>query len=132
VVCWGLAPASPRPTGGGRTSTARPEDLLRRFALNDEVALDAVVGGGLADAESTELGMRTRALVRLAAIVAAAAAPTTYQWAVHVALAAGATEEEIVAVLATVAPVVGSARVNAAAPALGRALGYEVDSLPSG
>jgi alkylhydroperoxidase/carboxymuconolactone decarboxylase family protein YurZ len=51
---------------------------------------------------------------------------------VHVALAAGATDEEIVGVLAAVAPVVGSARVNAAAPALGRALGYEVDILPSG
>jgi alkylhydroperoxidase/carboxymuconolactone decarboxylase family protein YurZ len=44
------------------------------------------------------------------------------------ALAAGASEDEIVGLLIAVAPAVGLGRVVSAAPELGLALGYDVDS----
>jgi 4-carboxymuconolactone decarboxylase len=79
----------------------------------------------LRDCGETELGGRTGALVRLAALIALEAAPASYQWAVHGALATGASEDDIVAVLTAVAPIVGAARVSSAARELGPALGFE-------
>ena len=43
------------------------------------------------------------------------------------ALEAGATEQEIVGVLAALLPTLGPDRVSAAAPGLGLALGYDID-----
>jgi hypothetical protein len=40
-------------------------------------------------------------------------------------LSAGATDAEVVDVLVTVAPVVGTERVSSAAPRVGLALGYD-------
>jgi hypothetical protein len=44
------------------------------------------------------------------------------------ALAAGASVDDVIAMLKVVAPSVGLARVVAAAPALALALGYDIDS----
>ena len=46
----------------------------------------------------------------------------------EVALASGATYDEIVGILIAVAPAVGLGRVVSAAPELGLALGYDVAS----
>ena len=54
---------------------------------------------------------RTEALVRVAATIAVDAAPSSFQHAVALALAAGATSDEIVASLEAVTPVTGAARV---------------------
>jgi 4-carboxymuconolactone decarboxylase len=51
----------------------------------------------------------------------------TYQWATQVALAAGATDEEIVGTLIAVTPVAGVTRAVWAAPELALALGYDID-----
>ena len=101
--------------------------LLRRLALSDEGAIGSIFAGELTDVDNAELGERTRALVRLAALVATQSAAPSYQWAVSVALAAGVSEDEIGAVLITVAPIVGVARVASAAPAVAAALGYGLD-----
>ena len=101
--------------------------LLRRLALSDEGAIGSIFAGELTDVDNAELGERTRALVRLAALVATESAAPSYQWAVSVALAAGVSEDEIGAVLITVAPIVGVARVASAAPAVAAALGYGLD-----
>ncbi len=69
----------------------------------------------------------TAGLVHLAALLAVGASTTTLRWAVELASRAGADDEEIVEVLAIVAPTVGSARVVAAAPRLALAIGYDVD-----
>ena len=113
-------------TGGcGRASNGDTEDLLRRLALHDEIAIASILGPPMADLDGCELSDRTNAQVRLAALVALEAAPASYQWAVGVALAAGVTEDEIVGVVLSVAAVVGAARVHSAAAALVGALGYE-------
>jgi 4-carboxymuconolactone decarboxylase len=104
------------------------EDLLRRLALNEEAALESLLGMRLDDAEQTGLDARTAALVRLAGLVALECSPASYQWGVAAALAVGATDGEVLGVLAALAPVVGIPRVNAAAPEVALAIGYDVGS----
>lgn len=102
------------------------EDLLRRLTVGDEGATASTV----CLSESTAapgLGPKHTALVRLAGLMAMSAPTAAYQWCVDLALAAGATDDEVVGVLIGVAPVVGTARVVAAAPELARALGYDLD-----
>ena len=101
---------------------------LLSLALNDEPSVQSAL---MVEAESPTgcvVDPRTQALVRLGALVASGAAPATYAWSVDTALAAGATVDEIVGTLFAVAPVVGIARVVAAAPALADALGYDIES----
>jgi len=103
-------------------------ELLRRLALNDELALNQVMSGRRI--EPPLLDEKTSALVRVAAMVALeSGGPPSYQWAVDAAHASGAEDEEIVQLLLAVAPIVGVARVNAAAPNLASALGYSADDL---
>ena len=70
---------------------------------------------------------RTRALARIAAAIAIGATSATMESLTDSGLSAGATDEEIIATLIAVGPVVGSASVVAAAPRLARAVGYDVD-----
>ena len=102
------------------------EDLLRRLALNDESALGAVVGPGLAD-DVAGLDPGRLALVRLAGVVALGAEPASYQWAVTAALAAGVPDRAVVGVLAALVPVAGTVRVRAAAAEVAVALGCEIE-----
>ena len=108
-------------------SVAEQERRLRGLALNDEAALASLLGARLYPDESSGLDAKTLALVRLGSVVALGAPPVTYQWATQVALAAGATDDEIVGALIAVTPVSGMARAVSAAPELAIALGYDVD-----
>lgn len=107
------------------------EDLLRRLALNDERVLESVLGTALPDHEPSGLDAKTLALVRLAGLVAVDSAPASYQWIVAAALAAGATDGEVVGVLMALVPIVGAVRVNAAAPEVALAIGCDL-GLPGG
>ncbi len=102
------------------------EELLRRLALNDERAVESLLGTVVADLETAGLDAKTHALVRLAALISIEGATPSYEWGVSVALAAGASDEEIVDVLVAVAPIVGLARVNSAASELALALDLEI------
>lgn len=103
------------------------EDLLRRLALNDERSLESLLGAALAHPEPSALDAKTFALVRLAGLVALDSAPASYQWSVATALAAGATDAEIVGVLMALVPVVGIVRVSSAAPEVALAIGSDLD-----
>jgi alkylhydroperoxidase/carboxymuconolactone decarboxylase family protein YurZ len=78
--------------------------------------------------EPSVIDERTEALMRVAATVAVDASLSSFQHAVAVALATGATRDEIVASLEAVTPVTGAARVVQCAPKAGLALGYDVES----
>jgi 4-carboxymuconolactone decarboxylase len=106
---------------------AEHEDLLRRLALNEEGVLASLLGTGFADAEPAGLDAKTAALVRLGGLIAVDSASATYQWGVTSALAAGATDGEVVAVLVALAPIVGVVRVNSAAPEIALAIGCDLD-----
>jgi 4-carboxymuconolactone decarboxylase len=117
-------------------SSARPtgsEHLLRGLAASNESSLRSVLAASPATTwlspTPTErtLSPTTCSLVHLAALLAAGASTTSLRWAVELALATGAQDEEIVEVLATVACVVGSAKVVAAAPRLALAIGYDIE-----
>ena len=100
-------------------------ELLRRLAINDEHTLTQVMKGQAI--EPPLLDDKTSTLVKLATLVAMEAGVSSYQWAIDSAHAAGAQDTEIIDVLLAVAPLVGVARVNAAAQALAPALGYDLE-----
>ncbi len=109
------------------------EQLLRGLAAGDEGLLRLVLGVSPRNTRSPlttphrTLPAETRALVHVAALLAAGACTTSLRWAVELALRAGAEDEEIVEVLVTTAAIVGSARVVAAAPRLALAIGYDIE-----
>jgi 4-carboxymuconolactone decarboxylase len=108
------------------------EGLLRRLALNDEMAVESALQMRLADVGNSGLAPKTSALVRLAGLVALQASSSSYQWSVSAAFAAGATDEEVVGVLVALAPVIGVARVNRAAVDVAAAIGCDLDLPPDG
>ena len=79
--------------------------------------------------ESSGLDPRTFSLVKIAALIALDAPPSSYLWQVANALGSGCTPEDLLGVLKAVAPQVGGPRVVAAAPELMVALGL---ALPAG
>jgi 4-carboxymuconolactone decarboxylase len=100
---------------------------LRRLAVHDEELLDRIAVEG-SSFPTSAIDERTAALLRVAATVAVDAALASFQSAVALALAAGATSDEIVASLEAVTPVTGTARVVQCAPKVALALGYDVDA----
>ena len=107
---------------------AETKQTLRRLALNDDSFVDSVLGRGRANIGASGLDQKTHALVRLGALLAIKAAASSYQANVDMALAAGASVDEIVGTLIAVAPDVGVVRAVSAAPELALALGYDVDA----
>ena len=105
----------------------RVERLLRRVALSDERTLRPVFTEPGTPAAG-DLDARARALVTLGALLSVGATAVSLRWAVEHASAAGATEDEVVAVLLAIAPAVGHARVVGVAPELALALGYELEA----
>jgi 4-carboxymuconolactone decarboxylase len=115
------------------TRTTEPEELLRGLAKGDETLLRSVLAISPARPSPRPVVSRrplppvTKSLVHLGALLAAGASTTTLRWAVELALQAGAQDDEIVEVLASVATIVGAARVVAAAPRLALAIGYDIE-----
>ncbi len=95
-----------------------PLECLRRLAVNGRRA-------GGASGPAALLDRKTLALARIAALVAVGGAEPSFGAETDLAISAGATASEIVDVLVGVMPVVGAARVVAAAPNLALALGYD-------
>lgn len=102
-------------------------DRLRRLAFN---LASAETHPSPGDWPESSLDPRTLALVRLGAVVAmGGGAVASYGALADEALAAGATVDEVVDVLVGVLPIVGTARVVAAAPGLALALGHDTDEI---
>jgi len=102
------------------------KEHLRRLTVHDDALVEEVLSAETVRRASA-LDEKTAALVRLAAAIAVDAAPSSFQHAVALAHAAGATNGEIVATLEAVTPVTGAARVVLCAPKLALALGYDVE-----
>lgn len=77
--------------------------------------------------EAGNLDERTRALVVIAAAVCADSPTQTLTSLVHTARKAGATDDEVLGVLLTVAPSAGESRLVAMTPRISKALGYDVE-----
>jgi alkylhydroperoxidase/carboxymuconolactone decarboxylase family protein YurZ len=103
------------------------EDTLRSLALHDERVITSILATG-PDACGTCIDMRTRALVRLGALIAVGAPVVAYQSCIAMALATGASAQDVMDTLIAVAPIAGEVRLVEAAPALAMAIGYDIDA----
>src|SRR3954453_24119927 len=86
------------------------QERLRSLALNDDAFVQSVLGMGQDNAKASRLNPKTHALVRLAALLAVDAAPSSYHAGAQCAPAAGASIGEIVGILIPLGPAVGLAR----------------------
>jgi 4-carboxymuconolactone decarboxylase len=77
--------------------------------------------------ETSSLDEQTLMLVRVAALVAVDAPPASYLLNLGAAGEVGVTSDQVTGVLAAVAPIVGTARVAAAAGHMAKALGAAVE-----
>ena len=99
------------------TQTAS-DSALGRIAAGDAPVLETVLAMNLDAAERSGLDAETYLLVRLAALVAMDAAPVSYLVTLGAAAETDLSMEKAQAVLVAIAPVVGSARITAAAGAI--------------
>jgi 4-carboxymuconolactone decarboxylase len=104
------------------------QERLRSIALSDDRFVASVLGMGQDTIRASGLDPKTHAMVRLAALLSVNAAPSSYNACAELALASGASLDEIVGILIAIAPTIGLGRVVSAAPDLGLALGYDVDA----
>jgi len=102
------------------------EDTLRRLTLGDERFVHGVLAGLQDSDRGGALVAKTDRLVRLGSLIALDAGSSALGVEVDAALAAGASRDEVVNVLLTVGPSIGSARLVGIAPRIADALGYDV------
>jgi alkylhydroperoxidase/carboxymuconolactone decarboxylase family protein YurZ len=106
--------------------TVRFQETLRRLAMIDEGFVKDEAHLGIDPAQALALDPRIAALLRVGACVAMGSPAVCLEWSAGLALAAGASEDEIADVLLAIAPVAGLGRVVAAAPDVATALGYDL------
>jgi 4-carboxymuconolactone decarboxylase len=106
-------------------SESPSESALSSVARGDAPVLERLIAMNIDSMEHSELDARTYFLTRLAALVAMDAAPVSYLINLGLAAEVGVTLEEAQGTLIAIAPVVGSARVAAAAGNVLRAFGLE-------
>ena len=112
----------------GKVSRADHREWLRRLALQDKSCVKSMLAMGVNGLQASELDPKVGALARLGALVAVGASTVSFQSNIDAALAAGATNDEIVAILIAVAPITGVARVTAASPKIAFSIGYDLDA----
>lgn len=112
----------------GMGQTVRHEEILRRLAIVDDGFVEDRAGLGLGLAGARVLDPKTAALVRVGALAATGSPGVCLEWGSARALAAGATEDEVIDVLLAIAPVTGLGRVVSAVPGMADAFGYDVEA----
>lgn len=123
----GRAPiGTPKDWLGGAISPSA-EEVFRRLTIGDVALVAAMAGPEGRRLGAPRLDELTESLLRIGALIALDAPPTSYRCEVDRAIAAGAGLEELLAVLLAVAGPVGSARVFSAAPRIALSAGYDVD-----
>ncbi len=101
-------------------------DSLGAVAAGNAATLAALCGLRALDSGEAGLGTRTSGLVRIAALIALDAPPATYASEVALAREGGASAEDVLGVLRTVATLVGAPKVVAAAPEIMLSLGLSL------
>ncbi len=110
--------------------TESQADVLRRLSIGDPVTVQGLLGAR--DDEPGMLGQRLACLVRLGGIVLLSPSQPAFEREVRGARDAGASIDEVLAVLFTMAPIAGGALLTSAAPKIAMALGYDVESALEG
>jgi alkylhydroperoxidase/carboxymuconolactone decarboxylase family protein YurZ len=116
-------PQSMRPSE--EASSCRPGDAaMASDGLDDAVASGIAPG---ACGVPCSLDDKTRALVRLSALIAIGGGADACRRQIAAACAAGATDGEVVDVLLVVAPTIGMAGLVSSSIDVARGLGYDID-----
>ena len=102
------------------------EEAFRRLSIGDLRLIEPLSVLDDRDLGIGRLDDRTESLLQVGVLVALDAPQTSYQTAVGAAQRAGADLGDLLAILGSIAGVVGSARVLAAAPRIALAAGYDV------
>ncbi len=108
-------------------TTQSAEEAFRLLTLGEPRLLVSVVDPAC-PAVPRPLDERTQSLLRIGALVALDAPESAYRTAVDTAMRAGADLDDLLAVVAAVAGVVGSARVISCAPRIAIAAGYDAEA----
>lgn len=108
---------------GGTPADMDTEQQLSNVARGSAPVLEQLAAMTLDTLDNSGLDESTYHLVRLAALIAADAAPVSYLVNMGPAADAGMTLEEAQGVMVAIAPIVGSARIASAAGKLLRAFG---------
>jgi len=105
-------------------TTDEQRDTLRDISENDETAIAELVAIRVEEAvDASDLDARSFALVNLAALIATGGGDASYMLHVGAALDAGASVDEVTAVLTAIGPNIGVFKMVAAADPLATALG---------
>ncbi|MGZ6693497.1 MAG: carboxymuconolactone decarboxylase family protein [Solirubrobacteraceae bacterium] len=105
-------------------TTDEQRDTLRDISENDETAIAELVAIRVEEAvDASDLDARSFALVTLAALIATGGDDASYMLHVGDALDAGASVDEVTAVLTAIGPKIGVFKMVAAADPLATALG---------
>jgi len=102
------------------------EITLCKIAIADDKYVEEVLSSDRANLTASALDAKAHALVRLGAIIAIDAEAPAYMWTLQAARRAGASDDELVGCLLAALPTLGVARIVAAAPKLGLAMGFDV------
>ena len=103
------------------------EEIFRALALGDVELL-----GSSWDDLTSCVGLldgRSHGIAHLSALIALGASEPSISVAITAAIGAGVTTDEVIAVVLSLAPVVGTARVIETAPAVGMAVNIDIDRL---
>jgi 4-carboxymuconolactone decarboxylase len=93
---------------------------------SETTILDLLAGMTAQSIEASTLDEEALMMVRIAALVAVDAPPASYLLNLGAAGEVGVDEEQVTGILAAIAPIVGTARVAAAAGNIARALGFAI------
>jgi 4-carboxymuconolactone decarboxylase len=105
-----------------QTAPNAMDNALDRVAQGDAPVLETVFAMHMDALERSGLDARTYVLTRLAALVALDAPPVSYAITIGAAADADVTMEDAQSVLVAIAPLVGTARITAAAGNVVRAV----------
>jgi alkylhydroperoxidase/carboxymuconolactone decarboxylase family protein YurZ len=110
-------------------TTDEQRDRLRDISENDDTAIAELVAIRVQEAvDASDLDSKSFALVNLAALIATGGDDASYVLHVATAMDAGASVDEVTAVLTAIAPNVGVFKMVAAAEPLATALGITLAS----
>jgi alkylhydroperoxidase/carboxymuconolactone decarboxylase family protein YurZ len=104
------------------------KDGFRRLTIGDQGLIASLCSVERRARDIQHLDARTEALLRIGALIALDAPPSSYRAEVEAAQRAGARMDDLFAVLVAVAGTVGSPRVVSAAPRIALAAGYDVEA----
>ncbi len=109
-------------------NTSDTSDILVAVAQHDAEVIEGLLKARIDNLDASGLDPRTYALVNIAALIAADAAPASYVFQIGLALESGVTPEEILGLLIALNPTVGNVRIVSAAAEIAFALGIDLEA----